>query len=144
MARNNRYGQPDHRFAGGRNGIDPYSRFLLVVSCVFMGLSLLSQMRGWRWVALAGWCAALGVFSWSVWRSLSRDTVRRQRENQRFLSLWRKIDLWFRLQRERYRYRKDYDFFRCPGCRSLVRVPRGKGHIRITCRRCGFSFHKKT
>lgn len=144
MARNNRYGQPDHRFTSGRNGLDSYSRFLLVVSCAFMGLSLLAQAQGWRWTALGGWVLAMGGCLWGLGRGLSRDTARRQRENQRFLLRCRKIVQWFRLQQERFRCRKEYAFFRCPGCRSLVRVPRGKGHIRITCRRCGFSFHKKT
>ena len=29
-------------------------------------------------------------------------------------------------------------------CREVVRVPRGKGKIRITCPRCGYAFEKKT
>ena len=35
-------------------------------------------------------------------------------------------------------------FFRCPSCKEVVRVPRGKGKIRITCPRCGYAFEKKT
>ena len=50
----------------------------------------------------------------------------------------------FRLLKSCFRQRKDYAFFRCPSCREIVRVPRGKGKIRITCPRCGYAFEKKT
>ena len=39
---------------------------------------------------------------------------------------------------------KTHRFFRCPKCRQTVRVPRGKGKIRITCPKCGEVFVKKS
>ena len=35
-------------------------------------------------------------------------------------------------------------FYRCPSCRTLLRVPRGKGKIKLVCRKCGTSFIKTT
>ena len=32
----------------------------------------------------------------------------------------------------------------CPGCRQVVRVPRGKGKINIRCPKCNRQFIKKT
>ena len=46
--------------------------------------------------------------------------------------------------RERWSQRRDYKFFRCPSCRTLLRVPKGKGKIKVVCRKCGNSFIKKT
>ena len=39
---------------------------------------------------------------------------------------------------------KQYRYFRCPGCRQVVRVPRGKGKINIRCPKCSRQFIKKT
>jgi ribosomal protein L37AE/L43A len=35
-------------------------------------------------------------------------------------------------------------YFECPRCRQIVRVPRGKGKIAITCPKCKERFIKKT
>ena len=40
-------------------------------------------------------------------------------------------------------YRKNR-YYKCPKCKQLVRVPRGKGKISITCPRCKEKFVKKT
>ena len=39
---------------------------------------------------------------------------------------------------------REHRYFDCPKCRQLVRVPRGKGKIAITCPRCREKFVKKT
>ena len=54
------------------------------------------------------------------------------------------IDAAYRVRRERWVQRKDYKFFTCPSCRTTLRVPRGKGQIRIVCRKCGNTFTGKT
>jgi len=40
--------------------------------------------------------------------------------------------------------RKVYKYFRCHGCKSKLRVGRGKGKIFITCPRCGLRFSGKS
>ena len=40
--------------------------------------------------------------------------------------------------------RKFYKYFHCPGCKSKLRVVRGKGKIFITCPRCGLRFSGKS
>jgi uncharacterized C2H2 Zn-finger protein len=37
-----------------------------------------------------------------------------------------------------------FRFFKCPSCRHNLRVPKGKGHIFITCPQCGERFKRKT
>ena len=44
----------------------------------------------------------------------------------------------------RIKGRKQYRYFRCPSCRTQVRVPKGKGTLRITCPSCHERFIKKT
>ena len=39
---------------------------------------------------------------------------------------------------------KTHAFFKCPQCGKELRVPRGKGKIRIKCPNCGEQFIRKT
>jgi ribosomal protein L37AE/L43A len=69
---------------------------------------------------------------WAIFRSFSRNVYKRYQENHRFL-------LFF----DRLKDRK-HKIFQCPRCRQMVRVPRGKGKIAITCPKCRERFIKKT
>ena len=73
-----------------------------------------------------------GLMIWALYRSFSRNTYKRYQENRKFLQLFD------RLKDREHRY---YD---CPKCRQVVRVPRGKGKIAITCPKCKERFVKKT
>lgn len=46
--------------------------------------------------------------------------------------------------KEMFVQRKDYKFFTCPYCRAMLRVPRGRGKIKIVCKKCGSSFIGKS
>ena len=65
-------------------------------------------------------------------------------ENQKLLKLLPNLRRALRDGVERRRQRRDYKFFRCPGCHERLRLPRGKGRIQITCPRCGQRFSGKT
>jgi uncharacterized C2H2 Zn-finger protein len=39
---------------------------------------------------------------------------------------------------------KSHKFFKCPSCHNILRVPRGKGKIFVTCPKCGERFQKRT
>lgn len=132
------------RFMAGRYGADQFSRFLSVVSCVLILVSVFARSAAEG--RLSSLLASLGfaLLVWCYFRTLSRKSEQRRKENYRYLTIRSKVTGWFQFQRDRFRQRKDYVFFHCPGCRNIVRVPRHKGHIRITCRQCGYTFEKKT
>ena len=69
---------------------------------------------------------------WAIFRTLSRNTYKRYKENRKYLML---------LQRIKDREHRYYD---CPRCRQQVRVPRGKGKINISCPKCKEKFIRKT
>jgi len=87
---------------------------------------------------------ALAVLVLTVLRMFSRNRARRLEENNRFLNLWYRcrgaVTGWI----DRRRQSRDYRFFTCPGCKNRLRVPRGKGHIQITCPKCGQRFDGRT
>lgn len=129
------------RVMAGRYGSDRLSRALYVVTLAGMLLSLL--LRGSLFGNLF-WVLGLAALCWNIYRTFSRDHARRRAENERWLKRSAKLFGGLRGAIGRYRQRKDYRFFRCPSCRTWLRVPRGRGKLSITCRQCGERFTRET
>lgn len=78
-------------------------------------------------------------------RFFSRNIYQRQRENQKFLSAANRAKNYFKFLRMRYQERSGVKkLYRCPRCHQMIRVPRGRGKIEITCPKCHFAFIRKT
>ncbi len=125
------------RFAYGRAGADQLSVFLLFSSFL---LSLLAAVFRLRWLTFF-YCAASIA---AAYRMLSKDLGRRYRENRLFLEKTRGAASWFRIQRRILTERKTHKHFRCPNCRQRLRVPKGRGNIKVRCSRCGHHFSTKS
>lgn len=124
----------------GRRGTDEFARFLLIVTLVFIVLSWF--FRG----VIQSLFSLLTIVSlvYCYYRILSRDIYKRQKENAWYLQKKAAVQKWFRSLKDRWTQRKEYKFFRCPSCHSLLRVPKGKGKILLTCRKCGNRFERKS
>lgn len=120
----------------GRYGFDQFSAFLSVCSliCILFG-TWFSAFLYWGGFALLAYC---------YYRTLSRDFCKRRTENSKYLFYRSKVTAWFGKYRMRFKQRKQYKYFRCPGCRQELRVPRGRGSIAITCPKCHTHFTKKS
>ena len=116
-------------FMAGRYGTDKLN---MVILSVGLAVSLLSVLFRHPPVNLLLVVLSYGLMIWAIWRTLSRNTYKRYQENRKFLQFIT------RLKDRQNRY------FDCPKCRQMVRVPRGKGKISITCPRCGEKFIRKT
>lgn len=116
-------------FMTGRYGNDKLNLTILGVA---VAISLLSAFIRAPGVNLIMTALAYGLMIWAITRALSRNTYKRYQENRKYLQV---ID---RVKDREHRY------FDCPKCRQMVRVPRGKGKIAITCPRCREKFVKKT
>lgn len=128
------------RFMYGRRGMDELSRFLLIAVVV---LIVLSWVTG-EVIGSLCWSAAILAMVYCYFRILSRNIYRRQKENEWYLQKQRSAARWFRSLKDRWQQRREYKFFRCPSCKTLLRVPRGKGKLLLTCRKCGNRFERKT
>ena len=129
------------RFMAGRYGADQLNRFLCVATLVLLVVSLFT---GGTALGSLVCILALACLVWEIWRTFSRRIDRRRAENARYLRLTRGLRGRIGDALSRFRQRKDYRFFRCPSCRAVLRVPRGKGKLNITCRQCGERFIRKT
>lgn len=128
------------KFMAGRYGNDQLGRALLVVDVILLLLaSIFSKSLGGLFTPLA---VILLVFIY--YRMLSRNIYKRQEENGKYLRFKYKITSKLKVLKERWVQRKEYKFFTCPSCRTTLRVPRGRGKIKIVCRKCGTSFVGKS
>ena len=109
----------------GRNGMDALNRLLSVLTLILLVVSMF--VHGYASRIL--WSLAVLGLIVTYFRMFSRNVYRRQQESGA-------VDRWHQ--------RRDYRFFKCPSCRTRLRVPRGKGKINIVCRKCGTSFQRKT
>lgn len=129
------------RFMSGRRGMDELAQFLYGMTLLLLILSLLIPNITARFVLLL---LAIAAMVLTFWRCLSKKLDKRWKENERYLARTRRLRTWLRLRRDMWRQRREYKFFKCPCCGAVLRVPRGKGKIRIVCRKCGTAFEKKT
>ncbi len=126
----------------GRCGFDELSRFLIAAVPFPLLLSMLLRKTAGGYISMFLFAIAMVLFIWSVWRAFSTQLYNRKSENDHFLtfSLYRSSSgALIRLSQLR-----EYRFFRCRTCKTWLRVPRGKGKIRINCPHCGNSFEAKT
>lgn len=124
----------------GRNGVDALNRLLSIVILVILVAELF--VRGQAGAIL--WTLGVVLLIYVYFRMFSRNIYQRQKENGAYLRFRYRITSGFRGMADRWHQRKDFRFFKCPACRTRLRVPRGKGKINIVCRKCGTSFQRKT
>ena len=116
-------------FMSGRYGTD---RLNMAILGAGLGCSILSMIVKVSPFNVILWALSYALMILAIFRTLSRNTYKRYQENRKFLQI---ID---RLKD------REHVYFDCPKCRQVVRVPRGKGKIAITCPRCREKFVKKT
>lgn len=127
-----------YQFMYGRNGFDQFSRALVWAALILLLIDLILGSTGFLYGI------GLVVIIYGYFRVFSKNLAKRRAENAKYIAFRNKFTSGWRNWRERVRQRKDYCFFRCPSCKSMLRVPRGKGKIRVTCRKCGNAFERKT
>lgn len=129
-------------FMMGRYGSDEYGRFLGILSCILLVVSLIVSTASMAGIIL--WAVALILIIYSYFRMFSKKVNKRFAENYKFLHIKNKILSPFKKKISRMKQGKTHKFFKCPACKTTVRVPKGKGKIKITCPKCGEKFVKKT
>ena len=123
-------------FMQGRNGVDNLGWHALWAGLI---LSLVSSFLGSMLLSLAGNV----LYFYALFRMLSRNVVKRQAENTRYVSFvnnWQKEVKQFFL---RLKGTKEYKYFRCPSCKNRLRLRRGCGEKHITCPVCKYQFDQK-
>lgn len=124
------------RFFAGRYGTDDLNKFLFIVELVLLVISLCVPSL------LLTIVFYLVIFVY-LYRSLSKNIVARSIENQKYVNIRAKITHSFKAYQRNFS-EKGYRHFVCPKCSQIIRVPKGKGTITITCPSCRTKFDKKS
>lgn len=121
-------------FLYGRNGLDDLAKLTLIASIiVFLIYGFWPRGIVKIILSLITW----GLMGYAYFRILSKNVYKRVQENKRFLGA-------LNMTKTRWEQRKTHKFYRCPKCKTWLRVPKGRGKITITCVKCGTKFDKKT
>lgn len=88
--------------------------------------------------------AAVAIMAYAYFRMFSKNTLRRSAENQWYLKREMKVRGLLQRKKKELSQRRIYHIYRCPKCRQKIRVPRGRGKIAVTCRKCGAEFIRRS
>ena len=126
------------QFMYGRYGYDPLSKFMCIMSVIIIAVYLIF------WSHISLYLLSTILLLLVVLRSLSRDFDKRRKELNLYLRCSEKIRSWFKLTKKRWDERKTHVYFKCKKCKAMLRVPKGKGEIKVTCPKCKSEIDKKT
>ena len=121
------------RFMYGRNGNDKLNRALFWVYFILLLANIIFK-------STVLWILELLLVALYMFRFLSRNIYRRQKENRAFLKIWNKISGYFKLQRNKIRDRKTHVYRKCSHCRATLRLPKKKGKHTVRCPKCNQTF----
>ena len=123
------------QFMQGRYGVDRFGQFLSRLTCILILVNIFLPSAILWWICLA-------LIAYMFFRMFSRNTPARYKENERFEQAAAGIRKFFTTGKGGGF--KGYHIYKCPRCHQKIRIPKGKGHIMVTCPKCGFEFHKKS
>lgn len=126
-------------FMKGRYGSDELGNAALYVALILIVLNLFVKAF---WLGLL----ALIPLAFFWWRMMSTDIEKRQQENAEFVKRLGSAAKYFILPGQNPRKGVDsgYSHLICPQCGQAMRVPTGKGRMRVTCPRCNSKFETRS
>ncbi|MBQ4576940.1 MAG: hypothetical protein IKK22_00935 [Firmicutes bacterium] len=125
------------RFMYGRYGVDQLSRSMMVLVIVLVVLGIFFKTR------LIDWASTI-LLILVYFRMFSRNINKRYQENMKYMVVHNKMMAKYNGWKEAFACRKTHKVFACPGCGQKVRVPRGKGKVKVHCPKCNTSFIKNS
>lgn len=124
------------RFMMGRYGNDTLNNHLMIVVIIMIVISFFTQNMFLQVIELVLW----GIV---IFRMMSKQVYKRNAENEAYLNMFKPITRKTALLKKNMQDKQN-KYFRCPTCQQMVRVPRGKGKVEVTCPKCHTHFDKRT
>ena len=121
----------------GRQGPDDLAVFSMNLAIVVVVVNLFARVSWLGWVALV-------LIAYSMFRIQSKNLGSRARENEAFLKALGPARPWVQNPRAAWAELRAYKHVRFTSCKQRVRVPRGKGKLRVTCPRCKTKFEVRS
>lgn len=125
------------QFMTGRYGSDTFSLFLSVMGLIFAFFGNFKALRFFYFIGLA-------IIIYGLFRAMSKNFESRRKELNWFLRWSEKPRAELKLLGNKWRDRKTHRYFKCKSCKTVLRVPVGRGKIEVTCPKCRNRVVKKT
>ncbi len=121
-------------FFQGRYGVDELYKFLLIVFIIIWILNMIfrNPFLYLLWILV---CVVM------IYRLISKDVYKRQKENIKYLEIRDKLKGKIKLQKRKWKDRKTYIYRKCPNCKVEIRLPKKKGKHICTCPNCKRDFN---
>ncbi len=127
------------RFMIGRYGADQLWRALMI----FYLLSIVITNIVYRFSKIAYYSLfvlSLAIIIFAVFRVFSKNIEARRKENQEWLKITGGIRQKFIFAKERNKQRKTHKFVKCKQCKKVLRLPKNKGKLNVSCPHCKNQF----
>jgi len=118
------------QYMQGRYGFDALSKTMLIAALGCAVLSNIPYLRFFYFLFII-----LTVLTYI--RCFSKNIGARQSELYKYFEIKNKLKSNCDLKKKMWSERKTHCYFKCSKCKALLRVPKGKGKIEVTCRVCG-------
>lgn len=125
------------QFMYGRYGNDELNIALVVLALIISLISNIDKLWFLYFISII-------LLSLAISRALSRNTNARYNEKIKFLNIISGPKSKVLNYKNRIRDRKTHKYFTCKKCKATLRLPKGRGKIKITCPKCGNEMIKKT
>ncbi|MBO5488543.1 MAG: hypothetical protein J5972_01405 [Eubacterium sp.] len=130
------------RFMYGRYGTDKLNTAIFILYIVLFVFQLIFRKSIVGQILLYVGYALIIIY---FFRCFSRNIYKRAAENQKYLKVENSVRNYFRYLKTKFTERGGVKkIYRCRKCHQMIRVPKGKGKIAITCPKCRFEFIKRT
>lgn len=124
------------KFMYGRYGSDKFSNFLLALCAIIIVINAFLH-------SLVFVCIEFAILTYSIFRSLSRNIYKRQKENLLYMKIEKKVVNFFKISYDRIKYFKTKRYRKCPYCKNYLRLPIKKGNHTVSCPSCHKDFNVK-
>ena len=122
-------------FMKDRYGIDILNTIILYFS---MGFAIINLFKNSNVLTIT----SLVLFSIAIFRMLSKNKRKRAMEQLKFFNFISPI--YSKLLKFSSKDRKNYIYFKCKKCKQELRIPKGKGKIKVICPNCKHEEIKKS
>lgn len=122
------------RFMYGRNGFDGLNMALMLAYLLVLLVQIILGRSQTARLILN--LVTLLLAFLILFRAFSKNLSKRRSENAQYLALQNAVKNRISFFRQR-RKDKEHKYFVCKNCKTICRVPVGKGKVEITCPKCG-------
>jgi len=124
------------RFLYGRYGVDEVSKAAVIISIVLLVFSYILYIPVLYIISIL-------LNLWAFWRCFSKNIAKRAKERQWFISKKQKITNKIQFKKKLHKMKKTHRLYKCKSCKTILRVPKGVGKIKITCSKCHATMIKR-